>query len=43
MWPIMVVMYYQLARKEESDMEREFGPACGEYRRKTGMFLPRFS
>jgi protein-S-isoprenylcysteine O-methyltransferase Ste14 len=43
MWPIMVAIYYHLARKEESDMEKEFGPAYGAYRQRTGMFLPRFS
>lgn len=41
MWPIMAVLYYRLARKEENDMEAEFGQQYTEYRRKTGMFLPR--
>jgi protein-S-isoprenylcysteine O-methyltransferase Ste14 len=41
MWPIMAVLYYRLARKEEGDMETEFGQQYAEYRRKTGMFLPR--
>jgi protein-S-isoprenylcysteine O-methyltransferase Ste14 len=41
MWPIMAVLYYRLARKEEGDMEAEFGQQYAEYRRKTGMFLPR--
>jgi protein-S-isoprenylcysteine O-methyltransferase Ste14 len=41
MWPILAVVYYRLARKEEKDMEVEFGPHYAEYRRRTGMFLPR--
>jgi len=41
MWPIMAVLYYRLARREENDMVAEFGQAYEEYRRQTGMFLPR--
>ncbi len=41
MWPILAVMYYRLALREERDMEKEFGPAYTAYRRQTGMFLPR--
>jgi methanethiol S-methyltransferase len=41
MWPIMAVLYYRLARKEEGDMEQEFGQQYVEYKRNTGMFLPR--
>ncbi len=41
MWPIMAVLYYRLARKEEGDMLQEFGQQYVEYRRRTGMFLPR--
>jgi protein-S-isoprenylcysteine O-methyltransferase Ste14 len=41
MWPLLTIIYYQLAKKEESDMEVEFGSKYIEYRRKTGMFLPR--
>ena len=41
MWPILVVLYYRLANKEEADMEKEFGQQYLEYRSKTGMFLPR--
>ena len=42
MWPILAVIYYRLAKKEEADMEVEFGPRYTEYRQRTGMFLPRF-
>ncbi len=41
MWPILAVIYYRLARKEEADMLGEFGPSYTEYRSRTGMFLPR--
>ena len=41
MWPILAVIYYRLAKKEEMDMEVEFGRKYQEYRRTTGMFLPR--
>ncbi len=41
MWPIMVVLYYRLARKEEVEMEAEFGEAYRRYRMQTGMLLPR--
>jgi protein-S-isoprenylcysteine O-methyltransferase Ste14 len=41
MWPIMAVIYYRLARKEEADMEQEFGQQYLDYKARTGMFLPR--
>jgi protein-S-isoprenylcysteine O-methyltransferase Ste14 len=41
MWPLLTVIYYRLAKKEEADMEVEFGRKYVEYRRRTGMFLPR--
>ncbi|GAB4289474.1 MAG: isoprenylcysteine carboxylmethyltransferase family protein [Coriobacteriia bacterium] len=40
MWPILGVIYYRLARREESDMRAEFGPAYDAYAEATGMFLP---
>ena len=42
MWPVLVWLYVRLARREEADMEAEFGTAYSEYRSRTGMFLPRF-
>lgn len=41
MWPLLVLIYYRLAKKEEKDMEIEFGQKYIVYRSKTGMFLPR--
>ncbi len=40
MWPILVVLYYQLAKKEERDMKREFGNDYIQYKKRTSMFLP---
>ena len=33
--------FYRLARREEADMEQEFGQKYVEYKQRTGMFLPR--
>lgn len=43
MWPILVGLYYRLARREEADMRKEFGPAYDQYCQSTGMFLPRLT
>jgi protein-S-isoprenylcysteine O-methyltransferase Ste14 len=43
MWPIMAVLYYRLAKKEEGYMVAEFGQQYIDYRQRTGMFLPRIS
>lgn len=40
MWPILVWIYYRLARKEEADMEAEFGDAYRDYKARTRMFIP---
>ncbi|HLC00298.1 MAG TPA: methyltransferase [Candidatus Bathyarchaeia archaeon] len=42
MWPILVVLYYRLAKKEEREMEREFGDKYTEYKRRTRLFIPFF-
>lgn len=41
MWPLLGLLYVRLARKEERDMELEFGHAYLDYKERTGMFLPR--
>lgn len=41
MYPLLLALYYRLARREEADMEAEFGEAYRRYRARTGMFLPR--
>ncbi len=40
MWPILVGLYYRLAKKEERAMEEEFGDKYVEYKKKTRMFMP---
>lgn len=40
MWPILVVQYVRLARREEAEMEEQFGEKYVEYRERTPMFLP---
>ncbi|MFO7320542.1 MAG: isoprenylcysteine carboxylmethyltransferase family protein [Chloroflexota bacterium] len=41
MWPLLLTLYYRLARKEEAMMVEEFGQAYRDYQHRTGMFLPR--
>ena len=43
MWPIMAVLYYRLAKKEEGDMQQEFEQKYVTYKQRTGMFLPRLT
>lgn len=40
MWPILIVMYYRLAKKEEREMEAKFAEEYREYKRHVPMFLP---
>jgi protein-S-isoprenylcysteine O-methyltransferase Ste14 len=40
---MFLVGFTRKARKEESFLAAEFGPAFEEHRRHTGFFLPRFS
>ncbi|HVH71764.1 MAG TPA: isoprenylcysteine carboxylmethyltransferase family protein, partial [Candidatus Dormibacteraeota bacterium] len=35
--------FYIKARREKSFLRQEFGPSFTEHKRRTGMFLPRFS
>lgn len=40
MFPVLVGMYYRLAKKEEETMMQEFGEEYGEYMKRTRMFIP---
>jgi len=40
MWPILAVLYYNLARREEREMEAQFGEAYRHYLHQTFMFIP---
>ena len=41
MWPILVVMYCRLAKKEEKEMRERFGDRYLQYIKKVPMFIPR--
>lgn len=41
MWPLLVAMYYKLAKKEEKEMEERFGDRYLFYKEQVPMFLPR--
>jgi protein-S-isoprenylcysteine O-methyltransferase Ste14 len=40
MWPILCLMYYILAKREEKDMIKKFDKEYLEYKRRVGMLLP---
>jgi protein-S-isoprenylcysteine O-methyltransferase Ste14 len=40
MWPVLVVMYYRLAKREEKEATEAFGGRYEVYKRNTPMFLP---
>jgi protein-S-isoprenylcysteine O-methyltransferase Ste14 len=42
MFPVLVFMYVHLARREEREVEREFGEVYARYRARTPAFIPRF-
>lgn len=42
MFPILVVMYYKLAKREEKHMENKFGERYAKYKREAPMFIPGF-
>ncbi len=40
LYALLLVLYYRLAKREEKDMEKEFGNEYSEYRKNTKMFIP---
>ncbi len=42
LFPIIVLAYYLLARREERKVEEEFGEEYSEYRKRVPMFIPRW-
>ncbi len=40
MWPILFLMYYRLARREERELEARFGKEYSRYKQRVPMFLP---
>lgn len=43
MFPVLIVMYWRLAKREEREVQSEFGAAYLAYAQQTPAFLPRFS
>ncbi|MFA5365068.1 MAG: methyltransferase [Candidatus Bathyarchaeia archaeon] len=41
LWPVIVFVYYQLAKKEEKEAEELFGEEYQKYKQKVPMLLPR--
>ncbi|PKO54889.1 MAG: isoprenylcysteine carboxyl methyltransferase, partial [Betaproteobacteria bacterium HGW-Betaproteobacteria-21] len=41
MFPILLLVYARLARREESDSLAQFGPAYQDYMARTPAFIPR--
>jgi protein-S-isoprenylcysteine O-methyltransferase Ste14 len=40
LWPVLVIIYYRLARKEEKNCEDKFGEEYRQYKRMVPMFIP---
>ena len=43
MWPILIVMYYKLAKREEKEMQERFGDRYLLYKANAPMFIPKVS
>ena len=43
MWPILMLMYYRLARREEKEMESRFDDKYVTYRQRVPMFWPQLA
>jgi protein-S-isoprenylcysteine O-methyltransferase Ste14 len=41
LWPVVVVVYYKLAKREEKDAEEEFGEEYLKYKRRVPGWIPR--
>jgi protein-S-isoprenylcysteine O-methyltransferase Ste14 len=41
LWPLLAVLYYRTACREEAELEGHFGEEWRQYRQAAGMFLPR--
>ena len=40
LWPILVIVYYRLAKEEDKEMEKRFGEEYQKYKRIVPMFIP---
>jgi len=41
LWPVLVIVYYKLAKKEEKEAEEQFGEEFLEYKRRVPGWIPR--
>jgi protein-S-isoprenylcysteine O-methyltransferase Ste14 len=41
LWPVVIIVYYRLAKKEEKEAEKEFGEEYLEYKRRVPGWIPR--
>jgi len=41
MWPILLFAYYRLAKREEREVEAQFGEEFTEYKQRVPAFIPR--
>jgi len=41
LWPVVVIVYYRLAKTEEKEAEEEFGEEFLEYKRRVSGWIPR--
>ena len=41
LWPILVILYYRLAKEEDKKMAERFGEEYRKYTKKVPMFIPR--
>jgi len=40
MWPILVILYHRLAKREEIELEQIYGPQYAAYKTRVPMFVP---
>jgi protein-S-isoprenylcysteine O-methyltransferase Ste14 len=43
LWPILAILYYRLAKKEDKELEERFGEEYRKYERAVPMLMPRIS
>ena len=41
LWPVLVFLYYRLAKEEDKQMEEKFGKEFDEYKNNVPMFIPK--